>query len=89
MTLTAEAMKSRRAAYSEQQQDAERARVREKHAKFSTKEAAAATQRNTNRRRRLEPVCPSPIDIPTNGVTGPPRIFQIFRQNWLGKWEMQ
>ena len=73
-------MKSRRAAYSEQQQDAERARVREKHAKFSTEEAAAATQRNTDQQRRLEPVRLSPIEYPLHTYFTALMVFGIVWQ---------
>ena len=46
-----EAMRIKRAAATEKEKDAERARVREKRAKFTPEEAAAATQRNTEQRR--------------------------------------
>ena len=49
--LKAEASKSRRAAFSEEKKDAERARNREQRAKLTTKEATAATKRNTDLRR--------------------------------------
>ena len=47
----AEAMRIKRAAATEKEKDAERARVREKRAKYTAEEAAAATKRNTEQRR--------------------------------------
>ena len=46
-----EAMRIKRAAATEKEKDAERARVREKRAKYTVEEAGAATQRNTEQRR--------------------------------------
>jgi len=47
----AEAKRLKRAAATEKEKDAERARVRERRAKYTAEEAAAATQRNTEQRR--------------------------------------
>ena len=43
----AEAMRMKRASATEKEKDVERARVREKRAKYTAEEAAAATKRNT------------------------------------------
>ena len=47
----AEAKRMKRAAATEQEKDAERARVRERWAKYTAEETATATQRNTEQRR--------------------------------------
>ena len=47
----AEAMKSRRAASSEEQKDADRSRIRERRAKFTKEETAAANKRANNLRK--------------------------------------
>ena len=47
----AEAMKSRRAASSEEQKDEERSRIRERRAKFTKEETAAANKRANNLRK--------------------------------------
>ena len=47
----AEAMRIKRAAVTEKEKDTERARVRERRAKLTPQDAAAATQRNTEQRR--------------------------------------
>ena len=47
----AEAKRMKRAAATEEEKDAERARVRERRAKYTAEETAAATQRNTEQRR--------------------------------------
>ena len=47
----AEAKRLKRAAATEKEKDAERARVRERLAQFTDEEAAAATKRNTDKRR--------------------------------------
>ena len=48
----AEAMRMKRASATEKEKDAERARVREKRAKYTAEEAAAATKKNTEQRRQ-------------------------------------
>ena len=47
----AEAKRLKRAAATEKEKDAERARVRQRRAQFTDEEAAAATKRNTDKRR--------------------------------------
>jgi hypothetical protein len=48
----AEAKRMKRAAATEEEKDAERARVRERRAKYTAEETAAATRRNTEQRRQ-------------------------------------
>ena len=49
--LQADAKRMKRAAATEKEKDTERVRVREKRAKYTAEEAAAATQKNTEQRR--------------------------------------
>ena len=49
--LQADAKRMKRAAATEKEKDAERVRLREKRAKYTAEEAAAATQKNTEQRR--------------------------------------